>query len=67
MGAINIGAKNGGRVKIVAPDNPVEGTEAILPKESGTLATLEDISHLTEKLLIRLDELEQKFNNVGGK
>ena len=48
MGAINIGAKNGGKVKVVAPDNPAVGTEAILPKKSGTLATLEDIAHIAD-------------------
>ena len=48
MGAINIGARNGGKVKVVAPDNPAVGTEAILPKKSGTLATLEDISSITD-------------------
>ena len=48
MGAINIGARNGGKVKVVAPDNPAVDTEAILPKKSGTLATLEDISNITD-------------------
>ena len=60
MGAINIGAKNGGRVKVVAPDNPVEGTEAILPKESGTLARLEDIGRLLDLDVDELRELGQQ-------
>jgi hypothetical protein len=55
MGAINIGARNGGRVKVVAPDNPAVGTEVTLPSKSGTLATLEDI----EQLSARLDELKE--------
>ena len=66
MGAINIGAKNGGRVKVVAPDNPAVGTEAILPKESGTLATIEDVNRIT-KLAIKntkIQELEDKLNKL---
>lgn len=48
MGAINIGAKNGGKVKVVAPDNPAVGTEARLPDHSGTLATIEDVNRISD-------------------
>ena len=68
MGAINIGARNGGKVKVVAPDNPAVGTEAILPKKSGTLATLEDISSITdldaEALVHLADQVEENKQDI---
>jgi len=68
MGAINIGARNGGKVKVVAPDNPAVGTEAILPKKSGTLATLEDISSITdldaEALVNLADQVEENKQDI---
>jgi len=68
MGAINIGARNGGRVKVVAPDNPAVGAEAILPKKSGTLATLEDISNITdldaEALVHLADQVEENKQDI---
>ena len=60
MGAINIGARNGGRVKVVAPDNPDMGAEATLPKHSGTLATLEDIKALTDLDVKALSEIVEQ-------
>jgi hypothetical protein len=48
MGAINVGARNGGKVKVVAPDSPAIGTEAVLPDHSGTLATIEDVDRITD-------------------
>ena len=48
MGAINIGSRGGGNVKLKAPDGAKSSTEVILPKKPGTLATLEDISSLTD-------------------
>ena len=68
MGAINIGARNGGKVKVVAPSNPDVGAEAILPKHSGTLATLEDISSITdldaEALVNLADQVEENKQDI---
>ena len=68
MGAINIGARNGGRVKVVAPDSPDVGAEATLPKHSGTLATLEDISSLTDldidALIEVVDQVEENKQDI---
>ena len=78
MGAINIGSRNGGRVKVVAPPNPDEGAEATLPKHSGILATLEDVEKLTEikiKKITKFDlnkateellKLEAKIEELKG-
>lgn len=68
MGAINIGARNGGKVKVVAPDNPDIGAEATLPKHTGTLATLEDISNITdldaEALVNLADQVEENKQDI---
>jgi len=68
MGAINIGARNGGKVKVVAPANPDVGAEATLPKHSGTLATLEDISSITdldaEALVNLADQVEENKQDI---
>jgi len=68
MGAINIGARNGGKVKVVAPANPDLGAEATLPKHSGTLATLEDISSITdldaEALVHLADQVEENKQDI---
>ena len=68
MGAINIGARNGGKVKVVAPANPDVGAESTLPKHSGTLATLEDISSITDldaEALVNLsDQVEENKQDI---
>jgi len=68
MGAINIGARNGGKVKVVAPDSPGPNTEAVLPSKSGTLATLEDISSITdldaEGLVNLSDQVEENKQDI---
>ena len=57
MGAINIGSKGGGNVKVSAPDGAKAGTQVLLPKKDGTLATLEDIKDLTDLDLEALVEV----------
>ena len=59
MGAINIGSRGGGNVKLKAPDGAKAGTEVTLPKEPGTLATLEDVDRITD--------LDKYMPKTGGK
>ena len=68
MGAINIGSRGGGNVKVSAPDGAKAGTEVKLPKHDGTLATLEDISSLTdldaEALVNLADQVEENKQDI---
>ena len=68
MGAINIGSRGGGNVKVTAPDGAKAGTEVTLPKHDGTLATLEDISSLTdldaEALVNLADQVEENKQDI---
>ena len=60
MGAINLGATNGGRVKLTAPSNPQPDTTVVLPNKSGTLATDEDIKELIDLDLDVIKTLESR-------
>jgi len=68
MGAINIGSRGGGNVKVSAPDMAKAGTEVTLPKKDGTLATLEDIKDLTDldvKALTEIiDQVEENKQDI---
>ena len=68
MGAINIGSRGGGNVKVSAPDGAKAGTEVTLPKHNGTLATLEDISSLTDldidALIEVVDQVEENKQDI---
>ena len=68
MGAINIGSRGGGNVKVSAPYGAKSGTEVTLPKHNGTLATLEDISSLTdldaEALVNLADQVEENKQDI---
>jgi len=68
MGAINIGSRGGGNVKVKAPDGAKAGTEVTLPKHDGTLATIEDISSLVDvdvdSLVNLADQVEENKQDI---
>ena len=64
MGAINIGATNGGRVKLTAPSSPQPDTTIVLPNKSGTLSTTGDIQALIDVDLDDIKQLDDKVKSL---